>query len=318
MENTAVICLKCDSNRLYKDGVRYTNEGQIQRYLCRVCGYRFSESSVEVHVVGKVSESLHSGQDDHEVRVASRDASDEKVDDDLSFFYGEDVSSHDISIAEKSLYDLPFHNSKRQLCVLEKAKKLDTATKTKNVAGEENQKLTVKGQLLQFALHCRNEGLTEETVRIWYNHLKRLNKKANLDEPESVKEYLSNTTYAQGTKYNIAVIYNAYLNLIGKTWKRPKYSIEEKLPEFIPTEQEIDTLISGCGKKTATILRTIKETGMRIGEALRLKWAWLDTERNILTRNNPEKHGRPRAFKVSSKLIGMLTALPKKNELIFA
>lgn len=89
------------------------------------------------------------------------------------------------------------------------------------------------------------------------------------------------------------------------------------MPEFIPTEREIDTLIAGCGKKTAAILQTIKETGMRIGEALRLKWIWMDIERNILTLNAPEKHGRPRACKVSSKLIGMLQALPKKNEMIF-
>lgn len=38
-------CPECGSDRLYKDGLRYTNEGQIQRYLCRECGYRFSENS---------------------------------------------------------------------------------------------------------------------------------------------------------------------------------------------------------------------------------------------------------------------------------
>ena len=116
----------------------------------------------------------------------------------------------------------------------------------------------------------------------------------------------------------MVVIYNAYLQFIGKTWKRPKYRLEEKLPEFIPTEQEIGTLISECGKKTATILQTIKVTGMRIGEVLRLQWTWLDIERNILTLNAPEKHGRPRACKTSSELVGMLQALPKTNELIFA
>jgi integrase len=105
---------------------------------------------------------------------------------------------------------------------------------------------------------------------------------------------------------------------VDKAWKRPKYRIEEKLPEFIPTEQELDALVAGCGKKTAAILQTIKETGMRIGEALRLKWTWLDTEKNVLTLNNPEKHGRPRACRVSSKLVSMLQALPKKNEFIFA
>lgn len=36
-------CPECTSHRLYKDGVRQTNSGDVQRYLCRGCGFRFSE-----------------------------------------------------------------------------------------------------------------------------------------------------------------------------------------------------------------------------------------------------------------------------------
>jgi hypothetical protein len=36
-------------------------------------------------------------------------------------------------------------------------------------------------------------------------------------------------------------------------------------------ESEIDQLIAGCGKHTSIVLQTLKETGMRIGEAVRLK-----------------------------------------------
>jgi len=315
----AVHCPECDSSSIYKDGLRYTNEGQIQRYLCRVCGYRFSKPRVKVNVTGKVVETSSSGNNNHKVRVASGDAAYEKVYDGSPFAFGKNVGPHNLSIVEKGLNNLPLHNSKHQVCAQKDAKNLVAQPQSKiDCAGERNQKLTVKGQLLQFALHCRSEGLTEETVRIWHNRLKKISENAELNEPENVKKYLANTTFAQGTKYNMVVIYNAYLKFVGKTWKRPKYRLEEKLPEFIPTEQEIDALICGCGKKTATILQTIKETGMRIGEALRLKWTWLDIERNILTLNAPEKHGRPQACKVSSKLVGMLQALPKKNEIIFA
>jgi len=38
-------CPECGSICLYRDGLRYVSEGQIQRYLCRKCGYRFSENS---------------------------------------------------------------------------------------------------------------------------------------------------------------------------------------------------------------------------------------------------------------------------------
>jgi len=56
---------------------------------------------------------------------------------------------------------------------------------------------------------------------------------------------------------------------------------------------------------------------MRIGEASRLEWTDLNLQNNTITLNEPEKHGKARMFKASVKLIGMLQALPKKNEGIF-
>ena len=40
-------CPECGSRRVWKDGLRYTSVGAIQRYICRDCGYRFSESRME-------------------------------------------------------------------------------------------------------------------------------------------------------------------------------------------------------------------------------------------------------------------------------
>ena len=97
----------------------------------------------------------------------------------------------------------------------------------------------------------------------------------------------------------------------------PKYVGTQKIPEFIPTEKEIDDLIAGCGPKTATMLQTLKETGIRIGECSRLTWSSLNTEANTLTLNKPEKNSLPRVFKVSTKLIGMLQQMPKKSDRIF-
>ncbi|MEM3000099.1 MAG: hypothetical protein QXX34_06220, partial [Candidatus Bathyarchaeia archaeon] len=37
-------CPECGSERLYRDGMRYLRSGEArQRWLCRNCGYRFSE-----------------------------------------------------------------------------------------------------------------------------------------------------------------------------------------------------------------------------------------------------------------------------------
>jgi len=42
--STQIECPQCKSPRLYKDGLRYLNHGAtVQRWLCRDCGYRFSE-----------------------------------------------------------------------------------------------------------------------------------------------------------------------------------------------------------------------------------------------------------------------------------
>ena len=54
----AVRCPSCQSEKLYRDGLRYLSTGEtIQRWLCRSCGYRFSENSwknINSHsVIGK-------------------------------------------------------------------------------------------------------------------------------------------------------------------------------------------------------------------------------------------------------------------------
>ena len=41
-------CPQCGSNMVWKDGIRCLNNGfSVQRWLCRDCGYRFSETSLK-------------------------------------------------------------------------------------------------------------------------------------------------------------------------------------------------------------------------------------------------------------------------------
>jgi integrase len=204
-------------------------------------------------------------------------------------------------------------NRDRQLCaVLKEAKKLDSAIETKTVAGDRDK----RGLLLQFAVHLINDGKSKHTQTTYSGCLNRLNRYADLDNPESVKAYIA-TKKNDNTKSNYCVAYTSFLEWQGKTWKAPKYRVSSPIPEFIPTEEELNQLVAGLGKKTATQVQMIMETGMRIGECLSLKWASLNEKDNILTLNTPEKHSLPRVFKVSSKLLMMIQALPKKNEKIF-
>ena len=42
----APACPECGSRKVWKDGLRYLKDGSIiQRYICRECGYRFSDPS---------------------------------------------------------------------------------------------------------------------------------------------------------------------------------------------------------------------------------------------------------------------------------
>jgi len=139
---------------------------------------------------------------------------------------------------------------------------------------------------------------------------------ANLLDPESVKETIARFKCQDGTKLQYVNAYNIFAAVNGIIWEPPKYEQLEKIP-FIPTENELDQLIAASGKKTATLLQMLKETSMRIGEALRVKWTDIDTERRIVTFNQPEKRSKPRIFKISPKLIGMLQSIPQKSEKVF-
>jgi integrase len=200
-----------------------------------------------------------------------------------------------------------------QLCaILEEAKKLDSQAEINACAGEE----TIKGTLIQFALYLHKNGKTESTIDTYTRNIRRISKHADLNDSESVKEFIADQR-SENTKANYCVCYTAFLTWKGTTWQAPKYSSRSPIPEFIPTEAEIDQLTAGCGKKTATQLQMIKETGMRIGEAMSLKWTALNEKDQILTLNTPEKHSLPRIFKISPKLLMMIQGLPKKHERIF-
>lgn len=97
---------------------------------------------------------------------------------------------------------------------------------------------------------------------------------------------------------------------------RQESSALGRLPSF-HLEAELDHLISGANRKMATFLQLLKETGMRGGEAWRLKWIDIDFQNGTIVLNEPEKYGKPRMFKMSSKLMAMLGALPKKGEQAF-
>jgi integrase len=162
----------------------------------------------------------------------------------------------------------------------------------------------------------KTKSLKVDNRRYRWALYKIVEKGADLEDPESVKDTLARHKFGDQTKRAIIIAYTTFLKMNGKQWQRPTITITRKLP-FIPLEREIDDLIAGSGKKTASFLQLLKETGMRAGEGIRIKWTDIDTERNTITLNEPEKNGNPRIFKVSPKLLSMIERLPKTSQRIF-
>jgi integrase len=131
-----------------------------------------------------------------------------------------------------------------------------------------------------------------------------------------VKGLLATIQWENSTKHLVAQIYDGFLKYLGKTWTIPKYAKKHKLP-FIPTETEIDSLISCGTNKTATLLQILKETGARIGEIIpSLKWIDIDLERKTI-HITAEKGSNDRILPISTKLIAMLNNIPRINEQVF-
>jgi len=196
---------------------------------------------------------------------------------------------------------------------------LDPTSEIKTVAGmEKTTEADLKGKLLQFEFYCKKEGLEEITAKTFVTAIRSISKYTQLiSEPESAKEALSKMTVSENTKFLYSCAYTRFLDFLGKTWKPPKYDFVEKLPEFLPTEIELDQLIAGCGRRTSALLQLIKETGMRLGECLRLTWICINVDKRIITLTHAEKRSSPRVFNVSTTLIGMLNSLPKESEKVF-
>jgi len=275
-------CPECGSTKTWKDGIRQTNDGDIQRYLCRECGYRFSQASWN-----------RSKEPEHVQRVH-----------------------------RKPLNRFSSLLSNCQICASQtkRAKNLVAVeTRTENqVAGATKYSGEVKSKLFEFAWWMKKQGYKQSTINKYPDVLKIMaGRQVNIFDPESVKEGIAKQeTWSTNSKHLVVNIYTTFLKFLGEKWDPPKYKQVNKLP-FIPTEAEIDQLIAACSRRLGTFLQLLKETGMRPGEAWSLNWFNIDTERRTVTVNDPEKGSNPRILNISSHLAARLELLPKNTEYIF-
>jgi integrase len=196
----------------------------------------------------------------------------------------------------------------------EEAKNLAVGSRIEGPAGATEQ-ITAEdaGKIFEYSWWLKKQGYAESTIISRVKLLKILVKRgARLDDPESVKDTIARQAWCPGRKENVVHAYTSYLKKERGTWTPPRYKRVRTLP-WIPTESEVDQLIAGCNHRVATFLQLLKETGMRPGEAWRLKWIDIDSIKRTVT-VTPEKGGNSRMLKLSNKLIAMLHALPRRSE----
>jgi integrase/predicted RNA-binding Zn-ribbon protein involved in translation (DUF1610 family) len=259
-------CPECGSERLFRDGLRRLADGSAaQRWLCRECGFRFSER-----------------------RMGKPGGKDLKRGSALNL-------NRRVCAPEGGVEN----SASRELRLMENGQ-----TAEKRAAGAtENPKTSEL--LFNFAWWMKKQGYNDSTIETRVKILKVLVKSgADLNDPESVKEAIARQDWCNKRKVNAADAYSAFLRMMGRTWDPPKFRVEENLP-FIPSEGELDALIAGSGLKTSTFLRLLKETGVRAGEAIRLRWSDIDFITGTV-RITPEKGSKPRIFRISNELLNML------------
>jgi len=171
--------------------------------------------------------------------------------------------------------------------------------------------------ILDYAWQIKKRGLAESTIKQRIYRLKKLVEKgANLLDPETVTTILAVSDWTEANKQVFIVAYKNFAKTNNIKWTPPKTRVHRKLP-FIPTETEIDQLIAGCGRKTATFLQVLKETAARGCEASMLRWTEVDEKSSTIRINNPVKGSLARIIKVKPKTIAMINSLEKKGEFIF-
>jgi len=274
-------CPECGSTKTWKDGIRQTNDGDIQRYLCRECGYRFSKTS------------WNRSKEPERVQRVHR----------------EPLNTH------------PSLLSNRRICVTQPTEtknlvKVETRTENRLAGATLNNKALFKGELINFLFYLKKQQYSEATIKTYGRILRSFLKNGvNLLDTEAIKENVANEKTSVNTKVSKLCVYGQYLKWKGINWNKPRLSREENDP-FLPQISEVEQLISGSGWKLKPFLQLIWECALRGIEANELLWEHVDTL-NRTVRIRPRKRGKPRTLRISEKCLQMLMTLPRTDSKVF-
>jgi len=293
--NHPLACPECNSQKIWKDGLRRTVIGEVQRWLCRDCGFRFSENGFLRPLQKAPRWSINSASG----ISSSRQVCELLTED------SKNLATSETRIQEQAAGATQISADVKGMLVNYEAKLILKGLDPKTI----QRRITILK-----LLHKRGASLLEpESMFQAIDHAKKWDFR---------NRQLTDDTWSEGSKNNAAQAYLSLCELLKipipedinfDKWGRQP----QKLP-WVPLETEIDQLIAGSKLLVATFLQLLKETGMRCGEAIRLLWTDIELEHGVVTVNKPEKHSLPRQFKISGKLTAMLNRLPKGSNKVFS
>jgi len=165
--------------------------------------------------------------------------------------------------------------------------------------------------ILNVLIKMKNNGKADRTIK-WVNKaLTLISIHADLQDPETVKQFIANREIADATKRNYCIAYNNYCQHYGIKWEQPRYKSKARIRK-IPTTEKIEMLIAGATRTMSLKLTLSKETGLRPVELCNLKVKDADLEQKLI-HPTTAKNGAPRTLKISSKLqLGLKTHINRK------
>ena len=154
-------------------------------------------------------------------------------------------------------------------------------------------------EIVSFGLWMRREGYRESTCYFAVRSLKRLDRKCNILEPESVGRILANCDWNESGKQRITEEVDRFFRYEGIKWDRPRYEKIDLLPH-IPKEEDVNAIIAGLPSKAiGTFCLLLNETGCPPGEAWLADWTHIDFDRKMIV-IRPEKGSRSRELRISN------------------
>ena len=154
--------------------------------------------------------------------------------------------------------------------------------------------------ILNILVKMKNQNRSNYSIRFVDKALRHISQHADLNKPETVKQFIANKPVSNGYKRNLCIAYNKYVKYYEIKWEMPLYKTEAKIRR-IPTTQNIERLIAKARKTLSLKLTISKETGLRPIELCNLKVKDIDLDQKRIYPTTA-KNGSARTLKISSNL----------------